>query len=442
MTSTFDKSIHKFSLSRAECVATYRFLDNPRVSEEILINRMMKRTQVETKGKRVICIGDTTEWNLMRHKRRINLKSSKIGVISDNYTYGFMSHNILGIDRDSLDPHGWLSVEVFNRPIDNEAFTRDNDSVPIEEKESYKWLSSSLKAKEVSLKSCTHALFVTDRESDIYEYMCKIPDEKTDILFRASQNRRVINETGDLVKVFDDIGKRNKIGEVSIKIQDNKKREDRTAVLEVRSIRYKIQRPEKKWVRENYPKNVELTMINAKEQNPTLVGEDPVEWYLWTTEQVNGIEDCREKLELYKQRWKVEEAHRLLKKEGFNLESSELETPEGIRKLLILGMEASLKIQQLKEARDGNTSIAVKEVFEDEEVKCLEQLNEVYQGATEKQKNPHPKHSLAWASWIIARIGGWKGYASQRKPGTITYKWGYEKFQTLMVGYRLKNSPP
>jgi hypothetical protein len=314
--------------------------------------------------------------------------------------------------------------------------------VPIEEKESYKWLSTSIKAKKVSLKSCSHALFVTDREADIYEYMCTIPDEKTDILFRASQNRRAINETGDLVKVFEDIAKRNKIGEVSIKIQDNKKREDRTAVLEVRSFRYKIQRPEKKWVREKYPKNVELTMINAKEQSPPPVGESPVEWYLWTTEQVKGIEDCKEKLEIYKQRWKVEEAHRLLKKEGFNLESSELETPEGIRKLLILGMEASLKIQQLKEARDGDTSIEVKEIFEEDEVNCLEQLNKVYQGATEKQKNPHPEHSLAWASWIIARIGGWKGYASQRKPGTITYKWGYEKFQTLMVGYRLKNDPP
>ncbi len=98
------------------------------------INRMMIQTQEATKGRRVICIGDTTEWNLMKHKRRINLKSSKIGLISDNYTYWFMSHNILGIDMDSLDPYGWSSVEAFNRPIDNEAFTRDNYSVSIEEK--------------------------------------------------------------------------------------------------------------------------------------------------------------------------------------------------------------------------------------------------------------------------------------------------------------------
>lgn len=401
----------------------------------------MLQTSEQTKGKRILCIGDSTEWNLMKHKRRLNLKSSKIGVISDNHTYGFLSHNILGLERDSTDPVGWLSVEVFNRALDNEAFKRENDSVPIEEKESYKWLTTSIKAKEIALTSSTHALFITDRESDIYEYICTIPDEKTDILLRASHNRKVLTKSGNTVKIFDDIVSQNKIGEVTVEIQDNKKRESRSAILEVRSESYKIQRPKKKWLREKYPKEFELTMIHAKEKGHP-IGESPVEWYLWTTEKVEGLEDCKEKLELYKKRWRVEEAHRLLKKEGFNLEGSELETPEGIRKLLIMGMEASLKIQQLKEARDGNTSIDIKEIFDEEETKCLEQLNEVYQGATVKQKNPHPKTSLAWASWIIARIGGWKGYASQRKPGTITYKWGYEKFQNLMIGYRLKNSPP
>ena len=41
-------------------------------------------------------------------------------------------------------------------------------------------------------------------------------------------------------------------------------------------------------------------------------------------------------IKLYTLRWKVEEAHRLLKKEGFNLEDSELENPESIRKWLLI----------------------------------------------------------------------------------------------------------
>ncbi len=437
---TFDKSVHKITLTRAECVAAYRFLNNFKVSESILVNKMMVKSKEATKDKHVICLGDTSEWNLMNHKNRLKLDSDKIGVLSDNSTYGFMSHNILGIDRETSDILGWLNIELFNRPIDNVPYTRDNASVSIEEKESFKWLKTSQKAKEISLKECTHALFITDRESDIYEYLSTIPDEKTDILLRAKHDRNVINEQGKRVKVFDDIRQQEKLGECTFEIKDNKKRKTRKARLEIKSAKYKIQRPKKKWLRDKYPEEIEMAMVYAKEINAPQ-GEEPIAWYLWTTEQVDGLEDCIEKVNLYKLRWKVEEAHRLLKKEGFNLEDSELENPESIRKWLLMGMDTSLKVQQLKEARDGTTTVEVKEVFEEDEMKCLKHLNEVYEGATEKQKNPHPENSLAWASWIIARIGGWKGYTSQHKPGTITYKWGYEKFQTLMIGFRLNNPP-
>ena len=42
------------------------------------------------------------------------------------------------------------------------------------------------------------------------------------------------------------------------------------------------------------------------------------------------------------------------------------------------------------------------------------------------QKNPHPNASLKWATWIIAKIGGWDGYPSSKPPGPITFKHGLE----------------
>ena len=39
------------------------------------------------------------------------------------------------------------------------------------------------------------------------------------------------------------------------------------------------------------------------------------------------------------------------------------------------------------------------------------------QGKTDRQKNPHPPRSLAWAAWVIARLGGWHDYeTSPRDP--------------------------
>ena len=59
------------------------------------------------------------------------------------------------------------------------------------------------------------------------------------------------------------------------------------------------------------------------------------------------------------------------------------------------------------------------------------------EGKTEKQKNPHPPQTLSWASWVIARLGGWKGYASESPPGPITMLRGLTKFEAQFQGWLL-----
>jgi len=79
-------------------------------------------------------------------------------------------------------------------------------------------------------------------------------------------------------------------------------------------------------------------------------------------------------------------------------------------------------------------------VFTEIEVKCLSKLNKKLEGNTEKQKNPYPKANLAWASWVIARLGGWtEFYTKSRPPGNKTFKEGLEKFDTMMMAYHLFN---
>jgi hypothetical protein len=39
------------------------------------------------------------------------------------------------------------------------------------------------------------------------------------------------------------------------------------------------------------------------------------------------------------------------------------------------------------------------------------------------------------AAWIIARLGGWKGYASERKPGPITMHHGLTRFASIATGW-------
>ena len=69
----------------------------------------------------------------------------------------------------------------------------------------------------------------------------------------------------------------------------------------------------------------------------------------------------------YSLRWGIEDFFRLLKKKGFNLESSELETGYGLRKLGLFTMQAATKVMQLRQARDEEVQIATAELFDKQE---------------------------------------------------------------------------
>jgi hypothetical protein len=49
----------------------------------------------------------------------------------------------------------------------------------------------------------------------------------------------------------------------------------------------------------------------------------------------------------------------------------------------------------------------------------------------------NPENNLAWAAWIIARLGGWKGFAGQRPPGVITLYGGRIRFFNLFDGWAI-----
>ena len=60
------------------------------------------------------------------------------------------------------------------------------------------------------------------------------------------------------------------------------------------------------------------------------------------------------------------------------------------------------------------------------------------EGKTEALKNPFPTGKLNNAVWILSRMGGWKGYASQRKPGMTTMFNGLKKFYDTYQGWSLQ----
>jgi hypothetical protein len=69
-------------------------------------------------------------------------------------------------------------------------------------------------------------------------------------------------------------------------------------------------------------------------------------------------------------------------------------------------------------------------------------LNRELEGRTEKLKNPHLQGSLAWFSWIVARLGGWSGYTSRgyKPAGPKTIARGIGRLDGFIEGWALRSA--
>jgi len=176
-----------------------------------------------------------------------------------------------------------------------------------------------------------------------------------------------------------------------------------------------------------------LYAIEVKE-DPQYVpeGESSVCWRLLTSRTIENLDQAWHIVDLYMKRWIIEQLFRVLKKQGFAIESTQLKSPKAIVKQTIMAMTAAARVLKLDQANKAKEPLPIETTFDGEEQKCLDTILPSLEGKTQKLKNPYQPSDLRWAAWIIARLGGWKGYASQRPPGPITFKRGLEKFETIL----------
>src|ERR1700730_17987044 len=109
-------------------------------------------------------------------------------------------------------------------------------------------------------------------------------------------------------------------------------------------------------------------------------------------------------------RWNIEEFFRTLKTAGFDIEKADIGDPQVMIKFVAAATVAAVTIMQLVKAREGTTQRELGGGFEPDNHTLPDALAVNLGGRPDRQKNPHPKGSLAFAAWVIARLGGWDGY--------------------------------
>ena len=143
-------------------------------------------------------------------------------------------------------------------------------------------------------------------------------------------------------------------------------------------------------------------------------GVEPLHWRLLTSHEVAGAEDAWRIVDWYKRRWIIEQFFRVLKTQGFKFEDSQIGIADRLLKLVAIAAKAAVITIQLLQARAAASSPSA---LPSTTVRSTHwPPSTANRSPDQAAKNPHSPDKLAWASWIIGRLGGWDGYPSSRPP--------------------------
>lgn len=436
--------IHRISSSSAVEASYYRLLKNKRVSLVSIIGHIVSSLRNRVANRHVLIISDSTEISLKACMGKLR-DGHRVGVLSDNKTPGFHMHVSMCLDACSGHGLGLSDILLWNRSHNTQTrVQRDKQrkSQPWSGREFYKWYLGMKHSLEV-VTGAKQVTFIFDTEADFNNLWQKIQQAQTDAIIRLHRDWEVMPLSSRHFKPKQKLkayletlpyAEKNYLLKLRPLNRRNysrghlQNRQGRLAKIHIRFTPVRLAR----LAQYSRP----LYIIEAKEDPQTVPqGEAPIHWLLLSTHQVDSFEKAYQIIQWYCQRWMIEQLFRLSKKQGFRIEQSQLEYLDAIMKQTTTTMEAAFQVMQLLLARDKKEDLKTTEIFSEDQIQCLEALNLKYQGKTKKQQNPHLPTQLAWATWIIARLGGWKGYQKARPPGPIRIKRGLERFNTIYQGW-------
>lgn len=403
-------------------IAAHRLLSCEDVEPAALLAPHVARTAEACRGRRVVAAQDTSEINFDRRRK----PATGLGPTGNPGIRGFFVHPVVAIDAEDEALLGIVGARIWTR--DEEA-TPDHRDIAFDDKESWRWLDGAKSAATHLGQTATQVVMVADREGDIYPMFARKP-EALDFVVRATHDRRLVGG-GTLFAATCDWPE---LGCAKVSIAPKRPGDKgRVAKVALKAGAVTIKRPKNSPDNQD-PKTLALGLVEVCEVAVPQGVSRPLVWRLVTTLPAATLENALEVVRLYRLRWRIEEVFRILKSDGLNIEDSQIESAERLLNLAALGLVAAARIVQLVDARDGSARPAT-DVIESHQIEAADAIGSRLEGGTERQKNPHTKGSLAWLSWIAARLGGWNCYYKPAGPKTMAR--GFERLNDRLEGFEL-----
>lgn len=440
-----ESPINQACVDWAETKAAYRFFQNDNVEVGQILTAHCRKTAARAREyNTVLALQDTSYFVYTSHPKteglgKMSLKKGKN--VKNIYSNGLIVHTCLAVTTTGL-PLGLLDQKIFSRKlrIKKSCKAKPHDNLPIEEKESYRWIEALENTK--TLVDDTNVVTVCDREADLYDFFKCSYHIGAPVLVRANANRTINRNSRyaekDVEKLWEFISQQPEAGSYAIDIPKRsktkhcEKMEARTATVTVRFGPFVLNPPRNntKHRTEVLP-NIDMHAIYVLESDPP-DGVEPVEWMLLTNLPVTSYQDACEKVQWYSLRWRIEMYFKVMKS-GFRVEACRLGHADRLAKYLTVMSIVAWRLFMITLIARTNPTSPCSLFLTDKEWEVL--FLKVNKNRRLPKKPPLIGEVVKW----IARLGGYLARKNDGPPGTITLWRGWKRLADLTEGWYLAN---
>lgn len=390
---------------------TYEFYNNDNVSESGIASCIEQATVGRCNEQEVVLnIMDTTSINF-------SSGAEGLGYLDHGAGEGLMVHNSLALDAQGT-PLGLLSQKIWAREKSTMGKAKLRRGKDISEKESYRWIESMQHA-EALLKEVGSIVHIADRESDIYELFTTPRSKNSELLIRATHDRKTLLGNS----MWKEVEAQPVLSSFELDIPKVTTEGIGKVQMEVRVSMIMLSPP-----------------VNKPEQHSMIVygilvkelgkKEKGLEWRLISTKPVNTASEALQLVQWYGYRWRIERLHYVLKS-GCRVEELQMRNVKALRKAILVYSLCAFKIMQMLYSSRTEPDTPCTKYFSELEWKVLRSIS-----SKSPVTNPRAP-SLQEMVKEIAKLGGYIGRNGDGPPGIKNLWKGLQYFN---MAIRLVNN--
>lgn len=405
---------------RTALIGAYRLLNNRAVKMKMLLEPHLSDTLAVARersqaGQVILMIHDGSVLDFSAHA-----KTQGLGSVGSRRQRGMIMHSVLAVVDERKEVLGLTHLEVIVRP---EGKSAHNGGRRSNGPEGQVW-ENGVKSVGPAPANATW-VHVSDRESDVFEYMALCLAYGSHFVVRGRWNRAVEPEGSESAKLVDKI--RSLPANPSapsdwVDVDATAKSPKRRAHVVMSWCALEMRPPQH--VTGEAARSLQINVVRVWEPNPPL-GAERVEWILLTSLPVTNPDQAMRVVHFYECRWIIEDFHMSLKT-GCRYEQSQLDHGLDLQNLLGFAAPIAVRLLQLRQAVRITPDLPATAAVDPLMLRLLMAHFKFMTIVTINQ------------FWLaVARLGGYVGQPLKHPPGWRTIWKGWRTLSAWAEGARL-----